>query len=80
MSGEPPMQHYIVPFRQDKVVLVMQRVRHGASQTEQTVSPGRDVGAVLNVIWRPEFCRFGIITFVEKRIECLENQFFVFFT
>jgi hypothetical protein len=78
VSTESPVQHHTVALRQYEGVLVTQRVRQTADEAEQTVSPRRYVGAVLDVGFRPKLRRFRIIAPVEKRIECLQNIALVF--
>src|SRR5258705_13422807 len=78
VSTKSPVQHHTVALRQYEGVLVTQRVRQTADEAEQTVSPRRYVGAVLDVGFRPKLRRFRIIAPVEKGIECLQNNRFGF--
>ena len=74
MSGEPSMHQHVVSVCQDQVIFIMQRRWRGANQAEQALPPGRDVRAVLDIIWRPELCRLCEIALVEKRIERLPGR------
>ena len=54
MAGEAAVCDHVVALGDDQLVLVFQRDGQRADQVEQSIAAGRNVGAVLEVAFRPE--------------------------
>jgi hypothetical protein len=65
------MHDHIIVVCQDEPMFVTQGRRQTLDQVEETVAPGSDVGAMLDVPWRPIPLGLCIVSFVEERIEPL---------
>jgi len=65
------MDHHELAFRQHHAGLVSQCRRDALHQIEKPVATGRNVGAVLNVVGRPEPFGGGIVPPIEQRLERL---------
>src|SRR5580658_6050630 len=68
------MQHQHVAFRHDQTVLIFQLRRGVLNQAEEPVAPGRYMGAVLNVVGRPELPGCDEVLPVEESLERFENE------
>src|SRR5438128_2658073 len=58
----------------DQSRLVLQCGWDTLDQIDETVAPGWDVGAILDVVRRPEAPRGLVVPLVEERIESSEDQ------
>ncbi len=77
MSREPSVRHDVIPVGHDQVGVVAKSRRKRLDQVEKPITPRRNVRAVLHVTWRPELLGSRVVTPVEERIECLEDECFV---
>jgi hypothetical protein len=68
-----------VPFSDDHVIFVAERAGKATNKIEQAVAAGRNMGAVLDVAFRPEALRRGIVAFVELRVEGFDHERLVLF-
>ena len=73
-TAEAPMEDDELSSRRRNVVLVAQRCGQGLDQVKQTVTPGRDMCAVLDVTRRPEAFGGGVVTPIEKGIKRVEDD------
>src|SRR5271163_3834011 len=76
--GKPAMNDDVVTFCKNHPRLILERRRRGFDQIEEALPARRDVGAVLNVVGRPELLGRSIVALIEKRVECFKNKFLVF--
>src|SRR5258707_5662332 len=74
IAGESAVRDHIVALGYDELVLIFQRVGQRTDQVEETVSAGRDVGAVLDVAVPPEELGGVIVSPAEERIKGFENE------
>jgi hypothetical protein len=63
----------------DHPVFVSQRWRRAFDQIEEALSPWRDVGTVLDIVWRPKTFSGLVIALVEKCLESFEDKCLVRF-
>src|SRR5277367_1732671 len=78
-SREASMNNDVIAVGHDDTNLMFEGRRQGLDQIEEAVPAGSDVGAMLDIIRRPEaLCRF-VVAFVEERIKRLKNDSFVIF-
>src|SRR6266851_854171 len=70
--GEPAMNDDVVTFYKNDPGLILERRRRGLDEVEEPVSSRLDMGAVLNVVGRPEPLRRRVVSFIEEGIECLQ--------
>src|SRR6266702_4439530 len=68
------MGDHVIPFGEDHMVFVAERFGKVANEIEQAVAAWRNMGAVLNIVGRPEGRCLFVVTLVEKRLEGLEND------
>src|SRR6266568_3679694 len=73
------------PVNDDKISLshnhprfILQRWRDALDEVKQPVPPRPDMRTVLNVVGRPIPFGLRIVPLIKKRVECFENQCFVF--
>ena len=78
-SSEAAMRYDVVSFSDYELALIAQRGRQRANEVEQARTPGLDMGAVLDISIRPVTFGAGIVTLVEKRIECFEDEGLILF-
>src|ERR1700733_2488067 len=72
-TAKSPVHDHEVSFGHDRSRLVLQRWRDALDEIEQTVAPGCDMSAVLNVVRRPEsFC--GCIVTLEECVERFQGE------
>src|ERR1700723_382434 len=77
--GETAMRDDIVAFCDDELVFITQGIWRRADESKQSFASGCNMGAVLDVLRRPEaFCR-RIVTSVEESVEGFENDRLVLF-
>src|SRR5580692_9416982 len=67
---EAAMRYDVIAIGDDELVLIVQRLRRRADELEQTFATWCYVGAVLNVVRRPEAFRRCIVALVEQCLEC----------
>src|SRR5690349_23070935 len=79
MTRKTSMQEDEVAGCGDNVVFVPQRRRQRFDEIEQPIPTSRNMGAVLNVVRRPETLRFSIIALIEERVEGIQNNLYVAF-
>src|SRR2546430_12869686 len=79
MAGEAAVCDHVVALGDDQLVLVFQRSGQRADQVEQSIAAGRNVGAVLEVAFRPEPLGGVVVPLVEQRVEGLEDERLVLF-
>jgi len=70
--GEPAMNDDVVPSCKNHPRLILERLRRGLDEVEEPVSSRLDMGAMLNVVGRPEPLRRRVIAFIEQGIECFQ--------
>src|SRR5216683_7122550 len=70
--GEPAMNDDVFTFCQNHPGLILEQRRRGLDEVEEPVSSRLDMGAVLNVVGRPEPLRSRVIAFIEQCIECFQ--------
>jgi hypothetical protein len=66
-----------IAFGHDGSQLVSERRRKRFHQVEQAFTSRRNVRAMLDVRWRPEFLGSGVVALVEERVECFQDERFV---
>jgi hypothetical protein len=65
MTGEATVQSDQVTFGYSVLMLIAKRRWQRSNQPEQTFPAGFDMGAVLNVVWRPETRRGFVVALIE---------------
>src|SRR5271168_1348505 len=73
-ATKPAMQHQHIAVRHDQTVLIFHPGRPALNQGEQPVAPGRYMGAVLNVVRRPELLGCDEVLLVEQGLERFEDE------
>ena len=73
------MGDHVVPFGQDHVIFVAECIGKAANKVEQAIAARRNMGAVLDVAFRPEALRGSGVAFVEQRVEGFEHECLVLF-
>jgi len=68
-----------VSFGHDYSGFVLQCWRDALDETEQTLTTGCDMSAVLDVIGLPILLGSSIVAFVEERVKSLKNEGLIFF-
>src|SRR5713101_4453830 len=58
-------------------MLVLERQRQGLDQIEESFAAGSDVSTVLQVVRRPKLLGCSVVTFVEQRVERLQDEFLI---
>ena len=72
--AEPPVQHHIVTARDGQPVFVSHVGRRGFHELEQALTTRGDVRAVLDVVRRPKPLCGRVITPVEQRVKCFQDE------
>src|SRR5260370_14415188 len=67
--GESTMNDDVVVFSKNDPWLILERRRRGFDEVEEPVSSRLDMGAVSNVVRRPEPLRRRVVSFIEEGIE-----------
>ena len=73
-SGESAMHHDEISVGHDDARLIPESWRQPFDEVEQPFAPLLDVSTVLDVARGPILLGFGVIPFVEKRVERFEDQ------
>src|SRR5262249_14449347 len=68
-----PVNNHEVSVGDNRAGLILERRRKAFNQIEQSIAARRDVSAVLDIVRRPKFLSRGVVTFVEQRVEGLQN-------
>src|SRR5580700_10790903 len=68
------MRYDVIAFCDDQLVLIMERLRHGADEIEQSFAAWCYVCAVLNVVRRPELLGCDEVPSVEQGLERFEDK------
>ena len=68
-TAKSSVHDHDVSLSQERSRFVLQRWRKALDEIEQAVAPGGDMGAVLNIVGRPETLGGCIVTLVEQRVE-----------
>ena len=68
-----------IPFGEDHVIFVAERVRKAANKIEQAVAARRNVGAMLDLAVRPEALGGSVVALVEQSVEGFEHKRLVLF-
>ena len=76
---KPAVNDDVVTFRKNHSRLIRERRRRGLDQFEEPVSSRLDMGAVLNVVGRPEPLRSRVFSSIEQGIEGFQYDRFVLF-
>jgi hypothetical protein len=63
----------VIPFGEDDVIFIAESVWKATNQIEQAIAAGRNMGAVLDVAFRPESLRGGVVAFVEQCVESFKH-------
>src|SRR5437879_12747469 len=79
MSVEAAVIDHVVVLGDYQLVLVLQGGWQRADQVEQSIAAARNVGAVLEVAFRPEPLGGVVVPLVEQRVEGLEDERLVLF-
>src|SRR5258708_35165509 len=69
---EPAMNDDVVTFCKNYPGLILERRWRSLDKVEEPVSSRLDVGAVLNVVGRPESLRSRVVSLIEQGIECFQ--------
>jgi hypothetical protein len=77
--GETTLRDDVIALGENELVLIAQRVGQRANQIEQPVTAGLDMGAGWILSIRPVTFGTVIITLVEQRIECFEDERLILF-
>jgi hypothetical protein len=72
------VHHYEVSISGDRSWLIPESRRKAFDEIEQTLTTRRDMSAVLNVVGGPIALGRYVVTFVEQRVERLQNKPFIF--
>ena len=75
-----PVHDDEVSISDDRSWLIPERRGKAFHEIEQTLTTRRDMSAVLNVVRGPIAPGRYVVTFVEQRVERLQNKPFIFFT
>ncbi len=67
------MQDDIVSIRDCQRILISQSDGERFGEVEESVTTGSNVGAVLDIVGRPEVLGSSVITSVEERLEGFDN-------
>jgi hypothetical protein len=79
VSREAPVQDDVIAVGHNDGVLVTQRIGQAPHEIKQAIATGLDMGAVLDVILRPE-ARCGlVVTLVEQGVESFQHKRLVLF-
>ncbi len=70
---ESAMHHDPVTLGQNQAVLIPKGWWSISDEIEEPIAPGLDVGAVLDIVWRPEGLGCRVIALVGERMKCLQN-------
>ena len=73
-AGEPAVEHHVVALGDGELVLVAQRIGQGTDQFEESVSPGRNMSAMLDVAIRPIAFSSRVIALVEECVESFKDK------
>jgi hypothetical protein len=73
-SRKSPVHHHEIFLSQDRSRLVLQRWREALDKIEETVAARCDMGAMLNVIRRPEPFRCRVVALIEQGFERFNND------
>ena len=73
------MRDDVITLGDNELIFIAQLGRQCADEVEQARTPGLDMRAVLDISIRPVTFGAGIITLVEKRIECFEDEGLILF-
>ena len=65
---------YKISFGYDRSWLVLERWRKALDEIEQAFTTWRDMGAVLNVVRRPELLSCCVVALVEQSVEGFQNK------
>src|SRR3984893_15586666 len=68
------MEEHVVAIGNGEPVLVVQSFRRPFYQGEKSLASGRNVCTVLNVVWRPETLRGGVVALVEKGFKGVQDD------
>ena len=79
VARKAAMGDHVVPFGEDHLIFVAQRVGQAANKIEQAIAARRDMGAVLDVAVRPEALRGSVVALVEQGVEGFEYERLVLF-
>jgi hypothetical protein len=79
VSREAPVQDDLISVGHNDGVLVTQRIGQAPNEIKEAIATGLDMGAVLDVILRPE-ARCGLaVSLIEQSVEGLQgNRLIVF--
>jgi hypothetical protein len=67
--GITPMRYDVITLRHDYAMLVFGVGRESFHEIEEAISPGSDVGTVLNAVWRPVPLGGVEVTLIEQNIK-----------
>src|SRR6266436_1103940 len=73
-ATKPAMQHYHVALRHDQTVLIFTLGRDALNQAEEPVAPRWYMGAMLNVVGRPELLCCDEVLLIEQCLERFEDK------
>src|SRR5882724_12299929 len=73
-ATKPAMQHQHVALRHDQTVLIFTLGRDALNQAEEPVAPRWYMGAMLNVVGRPELLCCNEILLIEQGVERFEDK------
>src|SRR5579863_3549947 len=79
MACEPAMRDDVVALGHNELVFVAKRRWRCAHQVEQPFAPWCNMGAVLDIVGRPELLRGRIVALVEERVKGLQHALPVLF-
>src|SRR6476646_2147621 len=71
------MNNHEISPGEDEPWLILQRGRQALDEIEQTLSARLNTSAVLNVVRRPITFSSRIITSIERRVECFQDELLV---
>src|SRR5260370_11269079 len=63
-----------VAFGHDHARLIFEGPGSTLDEVEETVAARLDVGAVLDVVWRPKAFSGRVVSLVEQGVECLKDE------
>jgi len=73
-AGKSSVDDDKVAFGHDHARLILERRGSTLDKVEETFAARLDVGAVLNVVGRPEALSGRIVSFIEQGVECLKDE------
>src|SRR5205807_4807643 len=73
-AGKAPVEHHVIAIGNRQGVLVAHRGWQAPDEREKTLTPRRNVGAMLDVVWRPVLLGRHVVPSVEQGFECLEDE------